>query len=262
MKLKSAILMLLGATVLMGSVCAKSAALEDQYFATRDSYIQKFSATTSDSFTDNQNALEILEQKIKTIIGPVNIEGFSGKGEINLETLYNELGFGMLDGVVYRSKDASLVVTTSRILNRYLSDGKYTAKDLATLAEDEGFYTAALFSDVAVSLYTPIPLIKNNNTDSVYAYIGLIAQDIGPFLPDRIFVIAKRDERVFFVTALVSNPPPEIESCKKVWFETAKKNEEAAYSAYQECYGKSIRESSFYKDVSKQADEIVKRIYQ
>lgn len=262
-KLKSAILMLLGTTVLMGSVCAKSASLEDQYFATRDNYIQTLStAGTPEKPADDRGALAVLEKKIKKIIGPVKVEGFGGEGEINLETLIEELGFGQLDGLRFNSTNASLVVTTPRLLNRYLSDGKYITKSLAALAENEAFYTAGTSSDAAVSLYAPVQLIKNNNADSAYAYLGLIAQDIGPFLPDRIFVLAKRGERIFIATLGLGERAPDIEACKKVWFDKEKKDEEAAYSAYKECYGKNIRETEFYKDVSKQADDIVKRIYQ
>lgn len=256
--------MLLGTTVLMGSVCANSESLEDEYFKTRDGYIQKLSTVIppNDAFVDDKSELATLEQQLKKILGSVKVEGFDGNGEINLDALTEQLGFGKLDGLVFRSTDTTLVVTNTRLLDRYIRDGKYTTKNLAEVSANEEFYSAGIFSESAASLYAPVPLVKRNKRDESYAYLGLHAQDIGPFLPYHLFVLTKRNDKVFIAITQLTERAPEFEACQKAWFDKEKKDEEAAYSAYKECYGKNIRETEFYKDVSKQADDIVKRIYQ
>src|SRR5437660_458104 len=81
--------------------------LEDTYIAARDRYIETFKkyedAHQSNDRSDEEagRALRDLEAQLQRIIGPVSIKGFSGAGKINLQTLVQEEGFGMMDGLVF-----------------------------------------------------------------------------------------------------------------------------------------------------------------
>jgi hypothetical protein len=95
-------------------VAGQATPLEDAYIAARDRYIEKFKPLewNDDVAKQHDAALHDLEKQLQRIIGPVSIKGFSGRGKINLQSLVQEEGFGMMDGLVFDNAPNS---TTTRL---------------------------------------------------------------------------------------------------------------------------------------------------
>lgn len=110
--------------------------LEDTYIAARDRYIETFKKyedahqSNDRSYEEEKRALRDLETQLQRIIGPVSIKGFSGLGKINLQTLVQEGGFGMMDGLVFDNSPNSttrhfqVFVTTPRLVDIWLRNNK------------------------------------------------------------------------------------------------------------------------------------------
>src|SRR5438094_7091071 len=188
-----------------------AASPEEKYFETRDNFIREFekASTPLDSLAEqdahaldekDEHALAELEKQLKAIVGPVNVEGFPKEGKINLETLQNgDLGFGQVDGLRFSAKQEYLFVTTDNILKKYLTGQPKLPKDLAELSRTGEFYTRPFTAGEAVTYFAEIPVKSANGKSYVRAFLGLTAQDIGPFIPKEIFVFVTKGNRILAV---------------------------------------------------------------
>src|SRR6266446_5160730 len=209
-----------------------AASLEEKYLETRDNFIRQFSTPSSPEANSDEKALSKLEKQLQLIIGPVDIAHFPKRGKINLETLYQDAGFGQLDGLRFDSKHELLFVTTTGLLNSYLQQRKELPTELGKLAKAEEFYSVALYWDEAVTHFAEVPVRTTNDKSFAYAFLGLWAQDIGPFPPKTLFVFFANGDRVFVVSTDVQSSIDQIAECKDVW-DGFKKKSDAAFAAYQ-----------------------------
>ena len=217
-----------------------AASLEEKYFETRDNFIRQFSTPSSpeaNSYekTDSklEKALSKLEKQLQLIIGPVDVAHFPKRGKINLETLeQGDGGFGQVDGLRFGSKHGLLFVTTTGLLNSYLQQHKELPTELGELAKAEEFYSVALYWDEAVTHFAEVPVRTTNDKSFAYAFLGLWAQDIGPFPPKTLFVFFANGDRVFVVSTEAQSSIDQIAECKDVW-DGFKKKSDAAFAAYQ-----------------------------
>ena len=79
-----------------------------------------------------------IETQLRRVMGPVpSPKGFSGAGTFSPDTLCCGLGEGMLDGILFRNGNGSVLVTTERLLRLWLQEHKNWWKDnpLATDAK-------------------------------------------------------------------------------------------------------------------------------
>lgn len=247
-----------------------AASPEEKYFETRDNFIrqlEKASAPTDVIDKQDQHALTELEKQLKPIIGPVNVEGFPKEGKINLLTLENDYGFGQVDGLRFSSGQEELFVTTDNILKKYLAGQPDLPKDLAELSRTGEFYVRAITAEAAVTYYAEIPVKSANAKSYVHAFLGLTAQDIGPFIPKDIFVFVTNGNRVLAAQSPVATEITEIPQCRNEWERLAKKssdeslqNEEQAFEAYHRCYERETKNQKFFASLEKQAQSIVDRL--
>src|SRR5882724_9262673 len=163
-----------------------AASLEEKYFETRDNFIRQFEKSIDPDWMTamkkDEHALAELEKQLKAIVGPVNVEGFPKKGKINLLTLQKDYGFGQVDGLRFSTKQEYLFVTTDNILKKYLAGQPTLPKDLAELSKTGEFYVRAITAESAVTYFAEIPVKSANEKSYVRAFLGLTAQDIGPFI--------------------------------------------------------------------------------
>lgn len=277
--------------------------IEERYFHTRDQYIVQFAKMT----VSNQQNAEIganlrkalidLEKQLKAIIGPIHVIGFPKQGRINLETLMEELGFGMVDGLKYTNqseaaltgtKSDTLFITTKALLNNYLQNNPQYPKDLNQLAESGkfgssiNFYSEVFDADVSVTTYFELPIKKAKGQAFARAFLGIFSQDIGPsYIPTQIFVIAARDDKIFVVSAQSKTKIDQIAQCKQqsddLWrkaddaliayrksglknsslFEKSTKHEEQSFLEYQHCFGREANRQSFFAPLTFEAQSIV-----
>ena len=225
---------------LSAPVTLVAASLEEKYFETRDNFIRQFSTASSpeaDSYEKThsklEKALSKLEKQLQLIIGPVDVAHFPKRGKINLETLeQGDGGFGQVDGLRFGSEHQLLFVTTTGLLNAYLQQHKKLPTELGKLAKAEEFYSSVFDWDAAVTHFAEVPVRTTNDKSFAYAFLGLWAQDIGPFPPKTLFVFFANGDRVFVVSTEAQSNIDQIAECKDVW-DGFKKKSDAAFAAYQ-----------------------------
>src|SRR5437773_5612067 len=258
-----------------------AASLEEKYFETRDEFIRQFSTASSPEANSDERALSKLEKQLQLIIGPVDVAHFPKRGKINLETLRQDAGFGQVDGLRFGSEDELLFVTTTGLLNAYLQQHKELPTELGKLAKAEEFYSVALYWDEAVTHFAEVPVRTTNDKSFAYAFLGLWAQDIGPFPPKNLFVFFANGDRVFVVSTEVQSSIDQIAECKDVWDGFKKKSdaasaayqaselkdqkatddslryEEEGFRAYCRCFEQRAKMEPFFKQLRKQAQNLV-----
>jgi hypothetical protein len=180
---------------LLAPMTLAAASPEEKYFEARDNFIRQFSTASSTGSYEEvlpklKKALSKLEKQLQLIIGPVDVPHFAKRGKINLETLdEHDGGFGQIDGLRFDSEHDLLFVTTTGLLNAYLQQHKEKLPtELAKLSKTEEFYSLALDWDEAVTHFAEVPVRTTNDKSFAYAFLGLWAQDIGPFPPKNLFV--------------------------------------------------------------------------
>ena len=297
MNTKTSLLVLALVGCLSAPMTLVAASPEEKYFETRDNFIREFekASTPLDSLTEqdqhaldekDRHALAELEKQLKAIVGPVNVEGFPKEGKINLETLQNgDLGFGQVDGLRFSAKQEYLFVTTDNILKKYLAEQPELPKDLAELSRTAEFYSCAFTSGAAVTYFAEIPVKSPNGKSDVRAFLGLTAQDIGPFIPKDVFVFVTKGNRILAVQSPAAAEITEIPQCRNEWEKFAKKKadamevyrssglnnekafdeevqqyEQQGFEAYQRCYDREARNQKFFASLKKQAQSIVDRL--
>jgi hypothetical protein len=261
---------------------------EEKYFEARDNFIREFEKASGpiDVLDEkDRHALAELEKQLKSIVGPVNVEGFPKEGKINLETLQKgDLGFGQVDGLRFSAEQEYLFVTTDKILKKYLAEQSELPKDLTELSKTDEFYTLALSGEAAVTYFAEIPVKSTNGKSYVRAFLGLVAQDIGPFIPKEIFVLVTNGNRIFAVQSSAAAEITEIPQCRNEWEKFAKKKadahqvyessglknekaldegvqyEQQGFEAYQRCYEREAKNQKFFVPLEKQAQSIVDRL--
>src|SRR5437867_1850481 len=274
---------------LSAPVTLVAASLEEKYFETRDNFIRQFSTPSSPEANSYEKApsklkkaLSKLEKQLQLIIGPVDVAHFPKRGKINLETLeQDDGGFGQVDGLRFDSKHELLFVTTTGLLNSYLQQHKELPTELGKLAKAEEFYSLALDWDEAVTHFAEVPVRTTNDKSFAYAFLGLWAQDIGPFPPKNLFVFFANGDRVFVVSTEVQSNIDQIAECKDVWDGFKKKSdaasaayqaselkdqkatddslryEEEGFRAYCRCFEQRAKMEPFFKQLTKQAQNLV-----
>jgi hypothetical protein len=267
-----------------------AASLEEKYFETRDNFIRQFSTPSSPEANSYEKvlpklekALSKLEKQLQLIIGPVDVAHFPKRGKINLETLEkDDGGFGQVDGLRFDSEHEQLFVTTAGLLNAYLQQHKELPTELGKLAKAEEFYSLALYWDEAVTHFAEVPVRTTNDKSLAYAFLGLWAQEIGPFPPKNLFVFFANGDRVFVVSTEVQSNIDQIAECKDVWDgfkkksdaasaayqaselkdqkatdDDMQKNEEDGFRAYCRCFEQRAKMEPFFKQLTKQAQTLV-----
>ena len=113
-KFRFLLLLLLSAFAIeSGSSSPKSP--EETYFAARDRFRLQFQASKGRNENEINRALRELETQLREMIGPVNIDGFSGPGAIALEAP-GDGGANQVDGLLFSSDGVRLFVTTNTLL--------------------------------------------------------------------------------------------------------------------------------------------------
>jgi hypothetical protein len=194
------------------------------------------------------------------------------------------LGFGQVDGLRFSARQEHLFVTTDNILKEYPAGRPKLPKDLAELSKTGEFYTRAFTAGEAVTYFAEISVKSPNGKSYVRAFLGLTAQDIGPFIPKDIFVFVTKGNRILAVQSPAATEITEIPQCRNEWERFAKKKadtnelyrssglnnqkafdesvqyEQQGFEAYQRCYDREAKNQKFFASLKKQAQSIVDRL--
>ena len=151
--------------VAVAPAMARSQSRTDAYLAARDRCIAKFRAHAPDG-PEEDRALADVERLLEAAILPWHASGFPAKGQINLDTLPPQsLGFGVLDGMLYKANGATVLVTTLPLLRRWLADNHRPPSGNETIPlavsqalQSETFYSWAIAVDASVVFYGAVPV--------------------------------------------------------------------------------------------------------
>ncbi len=203
----------------IASAEVKAGTPEEAYIAARNSAIAKIKAAAdaekqgpSDSASAkievmDKDALRALESQMRAIVGTLSIKDLEKTSAINLDTLIEgELGYGLLDGMVYGPIDGKtrVIVTTESLLRRWLREHKdWWGKDFAPMPQEPGaavkenaFYTQAVQTDAAVIRFAELP-IRKPGSRFAFAMLAARSQSETPAQADEIFLAVAQGGRVF-----------------------------------------------------------------
>jgi hypothetical protein len=225
---------------------ARAATPEELYIAARDAAIAKIKAAVDaekrgpmDNYGTNILAVEEharagLEQQMRAIVGAVAIKG-KGMEEsaLNLDTLIEgDLGFGLLDGMVYGPVDGKtrVVVTTESMFQRWLNQHKDSAnipEEPSAAVKEDTFYTQAVLTDSAVVRFAELPI--HPPAGAAFAFAMLAARTQSEVSPkaDEIFVAVAQGGRVFIAQSKEVSAVGPIASCDAIRGILVKKSVEA-----------------------------------
>ena len=175
---------------------SQAASPEDSYIASRDRYVAKLSQADGrkvlESVLKQEESFRAdLEKQLRRIVGPIVIQGFPSDGKSNLDALSKgDMGFGLLDGLVYASADGKtrVVVTTDALFAKWLrAHRNWWGSKVANVPQivdaalkSNAFYTQALNGDAAVSQFAVLPIAKTATATFAFAMLAGRSQDIVP----------------------------------------------------------------------------------
>ena len=123
-----------------------------------------------------------------------------------------------------------------------------------------------------------------NEKSVINAFLGLTAQDIGPFIPKEVFVFVSDGDRVFLVHTPAKAEITEIPQCRDEWDKYQKKSSEAfeeyrasglnnekafqehvryeeeGFEAYHYCYVREAKNQQYFALLKNQVQLIVDRL--
>ncbi|MEQ8698355.1 MAG: hypothetical protein RLO48_07245 [Bauldia litoralis] len=281
------------------SIAAGSPAQEQDYLASRDAFVARFTAeAAAGNFGDevmaaHQEALDELEAQLRDLIGPVTLDGFSSEGAVSLETLFDgDLGFGLLDGLTFGMDDGSAgaLVTTKGIVDAWLVEHRdwwgtpAMPGDLRDALETGAFYTQAISADAAVARFAEIPVTPPAGADFAYAMLDLRSQDVAIGVPDEIIAVVLANGRFTLASAPVTSPVTAIADCDAVWqdyeaqamalsesdqdagadddsrFDEIGRIYAEGEAAFHTCYGERVDDQDFYPGLVDEAQALVDRL--
>ena len=272
------------ATLLQASV-AFAASPEDAYISARDRSIAALKKAASDKnevadTARHAAALKALERRMKSLVEPFAAPGFAAQGKLSLESLFDdELGYGMLDGMFYGAieNDRSVLVTTDGLFDKWVVGHRnWGAKNTlptssAAAVKTDDFYTQAISTDAAVTLYAAVPIAAP--TGAKFAYAAVSASSNGGVLsptPDRLLVALEFGGRVFIVDAKLATPLKPIAVCDAgmkaadAKVEAAGTNAKLAEklrgdgdAAFRGCFADKVKGASEFNGAREQAAAIV-----
>jgi len=275
------------AVLVLGWSSISAATPEEAYIEARDAAIAKIKAAVAAEtrlptaaygdriLTTEKQARADLEQQMRTIIGPVSIDGLDRTGALNLDTLIEgDQGFGALDGMIYGPVDAKtrVIVTTESLLRRWLGEHKnWWGKDFEELPQEpgaaikqNGFYTQALVTDAAIVRFADLPVRKPATASFAFAMLGARTQSDVPAKADEIFLAIAQGGRVFVAhtTAFAAVGP--IASCNAVREEHRQPISDAlsakSASDFLRCFAEKAREQDGFAAATAAAQSLIDRV--
>jgi hypothetical protein len=282
------------ALALLGS--AASAATPDETFvAERDAFIAKLNppgdpvAPTDVASKDMERARTELAKRLRALIGPLNVKGFSGEGDYSVGSLFRgDMEFGVLDGLVFtKGKDTRLVVTTVGVAMPWIKspdgfvDNNEAPKDLPSALKLDDFYTRATTNDAAASNMGELPVTKPAGVEFVHAMLSIRRQDIGAGPAEEMLIGAIVSPRVYILSAPIAKIKM-MPACEKLFKdadakadkmvadnekskarsdeaigEESERVREQGDQAMRQCFAERVKSDSAFARLTRQAQDFV-----
>ena len=269
---------------------AFAATPEQTYLAERDAFIAKLNppgdmvAPTDAATKEMERGRVELGKRIREVIGPVNVKGFSGAGEYSVGSLFQgDMEFGVLDALVFtKDKQTRLVVTTVSLADRWFKsrdgvspeNGAPPPKDLQSALKRDEFYTRATPGDAAVGNMGELPVTKPAGVDFVYAMLSLRRQDIVPVPAEEMLIGVIVPPRVYILNAPIAKIRI-MPACEKLSKDAdakanrmarskddkvanaAEDERERGDAAMRKCFAEQVKSNPAFAKLTKQAQDFV-----
>jgi hypothetical protein len=264
---------------------------ELEYLKVRDNYIRYFkdiSVINRDlTKIDRQDndSLIVLEKILREVLKGSKIDSVVSYGKINLETLQQDLGFGMLDGLVlnkYSSNSLQIFVTSRALFFDSFKSQKINSIDNLTPRQLDDILTALVSDAHATVFYSE--KISSTKSNQVYWGIETISQDIGRYTPDIIFTLISNGNYIYIIQKYLDKPINGIKDCQAIYDSIYSKSENyfmtyqasnlqdttafnkkiqlevTAWEKYCDCYQKNFRNDMQFDPILKQIKNIVQYV--
>jgi len=194
-------------------------------------------------YAAHDQAQSTLEAQLRRIIGPVPApKGFPGAGTFSPDALCCFLGVGMLDGILFRNGNDSVLVTTESLLRHWLKEHRNWWKDdplptdPKTAFQSSAFYTQAITVAAAVTLFAPLPIRAPAGATLAVAQLALQCNG-SCSLPLYVTVAVVKGGRVYLALVDAALPATTqgaapLGACDAVW-KDFRDRYKAAYAAYE-----------------------------
>jgi hypothetical protein len=274
---------------------ALAASPEEDYFAARDAFIEKFDAISkagkiddNQTFKEHDQALDELGRLTQQIVGPVAVKGFAPNGKSNLDSLFKgDDSFGVLDGLLFSSTDdkAQVVVTTVPLFEHWLREHKdwweppiaNVPQEITAALKSDAFYTQALRTDAAFSIYAELPVAKPVQSKFAAAMLVARRQDFGLLAPKELLITSVQAPLVFVVSAPAHARIEIMTACQEIWRQAERKAahptasakdadkarerlEEEGDAAMRRCFGQRAQSQKFFSPLTNQAQAWLDRL--
>ncbi|SRR5579883_116575 len=219
---------LIALLILFAALAAGATTPEQAYLAARDQAIAALKKTPEAKQDAEERRLRArLEQQLKSLVNPPQLDGFPGPATMSPETLLDhDEGFGALDGISRRGKDPTsrVLVTTDGLLRSWLKEHKtFWEGDANPPTEPEAafrsevFYTQAVNDDAAFSIFADLPIRKPDGAASAVALLVAESQDVAVEPPGEIAVALSKGGKVFIAVVTAKAKPTPIAACDAIW---------------------------------------------
>ncbi len=233
---------------------------ELKYIKRRNSNIEYFKNKQFNDRTYKQvnDSLFALEKLLKNILIPTKVKDINKKGKINLETFLPELGFGMLDALTTYEKGVSILCTTGFIFSDYFKEQGYKIDNISE-SKIEDIFSNAFASDYTI---TSIHSFKINEKENIktYGMISIDGQDIGPFKPNTLYVLAIIEDNIYLIRKSINQELKELKKCMTIWNNVDGESEDDTWKKYCECYRQEFTNNEQFLPLKKEMEGMIKPI--
>lgn len=247
------------------------------YLKRRDDYIKRFKKlqyTDSDDslYKSDSLALIDLQKRLRKIL---KNSQYSSKGEINLQTLIVEMGFGMLDGLTFKKDSMFICYTTKQLLFDYFKNIKVGPLNDLDPKNLEAIFNGAYGDDVGITNFSYIKIPSEKDIQA-YGMVAVVGQDIGPFLPNYLYVLVSKGNYIYMAEKPLKQSIKQLPKCISIWDsigsgsqksdENYRKSdlqdtvaasrsdhlENVAWTKYCDCFQKEFKKDSQFKEIRSQ----------
>ena len=121
----------------------------------------------------------------------------------------------MLDGLALNKDSLKIFITSKSLFYDYFKSLQIKSIHNLTSKQLSDIFSA-LISDARATVYYSQEISSNKNS-KVYGSIGTIAQDIGRFPPDNIFVLIANEDYIYLIQKYIDKPINEISECQAIY---------------------------------------------
>lgn len=253
----------------------------DVYLAARDRYTAQICSGQNAGIPNTDHAFRELERFAAAAIPVWKGIGFSAKGQFTIHSLCrDEIDTGLLDGFSYRNGETTVTVTSLAVLQRWLRDHRAwwpgqrnVPQTIPAAFHSAAFYTQAISSDAAASLYGAVAVTAPADGGVAAAELAGFAQD---FLydtpPDWLVVTVIRGQRVFVALQPLQAATVAPPSCRKTMqaiqaqaktaasqnnHDQSSRLDEKADRGYRVCFAAHIAQQPHLAAIQDQAQALV-----